>query len=215
VALCLGLASASGADVRTGLRVTGLEPAEERVRVHWDGGELLSPIVIVAVNAYTQALLPKVHDIHPVRGQVLSTEPGKRLLNGVWFVDRGQGYVRQLADGTVIAGGRRRAAGEAEVGFQELPTATVQGAIEDQLVELFPGLAGRAVRRRWAGTMAFTSDGLPRVEAVSGLHGAWLLAGFNGSGLSLGFSAARHLVGQALGKEREPFLPASELAIET
>jgi len=214
VRLCSGLADLADVRVRFGVRVVDLETAGDRVRVRWEEGEVVAPIVIVAVNAYTQTLLPSVRGIHPVRGQILSAKRGERILEGIWFVDRGQGYVRQLADGTVVAGGQRKVAEETEVGFQELPTATVQGAIEDMLRELFPRLANRPVHRRWAGTMAFTSDGLPRMEPLPHLPGAWLLAGFNGHGISLGFGAARHTVRCALKRTVQPYLPASELAVE-
>ena len=204
------LVAGSGGQIRTGVRVRGLEPENGRVRLLTDGGHLLAERVVLCLNAYAPSLLPHlVDEIRPVRGQIFATVPGIRDLSGVWYVNDGYEYLRQLPDGTLVLGGCRWVARETEVGYEETPTAKVQGALDDFLREAFPRFADRPVRHRWAGIMAFTSDGLPRTGEVPGVPGAIYAAGFNGHGMSLGFATGRWLAGRELGEEAGPLFPSS------
>lgn len=194
VALTRGMARVGGFPVHTGVRVRSLEPAGERVRLVADGGDWLAERVVVALNAYAPEVLPHLQgSVRPVRGQMLATEPGARPLEGVWYIEDGYQYLRQLPDGTLLLGGCRHHDRDREVGFEETPTDTIQDALEEFLRQRFPAFAQRSVARRWAGIMAFTDDGLPRIGEVPEVPGAIYAAGFNGHGLSLGFAAGRHL----------------------
>lgn len=205
VRLARGLAALGLFGVRTGVRVRGLESRGERIHLTTSAGDLLASRVVLAVNAYAPTLLPRLAaEIRPVRGQMLATVPGERVLTGVWALNSGLELVRQLADGTVLVGGRRQVAEAAEVGYLESPTATVQGALDDFLAETLPALQGRPVAVRWAGTMAFTGDGLPRLGEVEHLPGVFYAAGFNGRGLSLGFAVGRWLARRAAGEDAAP-----------
>ena len=194
VRLCRGLATSGHFEVRGGVRVRGLEQRDDRVHLVTGVGEFLARRAVLAVNAYIPSLLPKLSlDVKPIRGQALATEPGERLLSGVWYVNDGYDYLRQLSDGTVVLGGRRQVAESQEVGYLESPTGTVQGALEEFLEGTFPNLAGRPIRHRWAGTMGFTADGFPVIGAVDHAPGALYAAGFSGLGMSLGFATGRYL----------------------
>jgi gamma-glutamylputrescine oxidase len=201
------LVAAAGGQIRTGVRVRGLEPEKGRVRLVTDGVHILAERVVLCLNAYAPTLLPHlVDEIRPVRGQIFATAPGVRDLPGVWYVNDGYEYLRQLPDGTLILGGCRWAARETEVGYEETPTAKVQGALEAFLREAFPRFADRPVLDRWAGIMAFTSDGLPRMGEVPGVPGAIYAAGFNGHGMSLGFATGRWLARKVSGEGRGKLL---------
>ncbi len=213
VLLCRGLARLSGAEVRTGSRVHALEPKGGRTEIVADGGRVVAERVVVALNAYASGLVPSLaREIRPVRAQMVALAPGKPAMRGVWYLNQGFEYLRQLADGTVLAGGCRETALAREVGFLEAPTATVQGALERFLHEVYPVFGERPIVRRWAGTMAFTPDGLPRIGEVPGLPGALYAAGFNGHGLSLGFATGRYLARRALGETDRPLLPPARTA---
>lgn len=210
VRLCRGIAATGGFETRTGFRVTGLEQRGERVLVASEAGHLLAERVVLALNAYAPRLLPELAaEVQPVRGQMLATEPGERRLTGVWYLNDGFEYARQLADGTFVLGGRRSVAVDVEVGYLQTPTATVQGALDLFLAEAFPYVAGRAVRHRWAGTMAFTAEGVPRIGTPAEVPGAVYAAGFCGHGMSLGFLAGRHLARRVWDEDGdgEVFLP--------
>jgi glycine/D-amino acid oxidase-like deaminating enzyme len=208
VRLCRELARSGGFEVRTGFRVQALEAAGERIHLVSDAGEVLARRVVLALNAYAPTLIPQLAvEIQPVRGQMLATEPGERLLRGVWHLNGGFEYARELADGTLLLGGSRHVARQVEVGYLESPTATVQGALEAFLRDTFPRLAGRGVRHRWAGTMAFTDDLLPRIAAVPHLPGALYAAGFSGHGMCLGFATGRWLARRTAGEDLPELFP--------
>jgi gamma-glutamylputrescine oxidase len=209
VRLCRGIAADGGFEVRTGFRVRAVEPAGDRVRLVSEAGDVLAERTVFALNAYAPRLLPPLAGVvRPVRGQMLATAPGERFLAGVWYLNDGFEYARQLADGTFLLGGKRTAAVDVEIGYLETPTATVQGALDRYLDETFPRLAGRPVRHRWAGTMAFTADRLPAVGTVPELPGAVYAAGFSGHGMALGFAAGRHLARRAWDEAEGEDFPA-------
>jgi len=208
VLLCRGIAALCELPVRSGFPVRALEPLKEGILILGEHGRLLARKVVVALNAYAPALLPHLtSQVHPVRGQMLATAPGKRFLSGVWYLDGGFEYARQLADGTLLLGGRRREAIEEEIGYLASPTARVQGALDRFLREAFPRAGEWEVRHRWAGIMGFTSEGLPAVGEVPGVPGACYAAGFTGHGLSLGFVVGRYLARRCLEEEVEPLFP--------
>lgn len=211
--LCRGIARLvreAGAQVRTGVRVRRIEPEGDRVRVVTDQGHLLAERVVVAVNAYAPALLPHLQaEVRPVRGQIFTTAPGPRDLQGVWYVNDGYEYFRQLPDGTFLLGGCRWVARETEVGYEETPTAQVQGALDGFLKDTFPRFAERPILNRWAGTMAFTADGLPRTGEVPGVPGATYAAGMNGHGMSLGFATGKWLAERVVGERKGELFPAA------
>jgi glycine/D-amino acid oxidase-like deaminating enzyme len=211
--LCRGMAhlvGEAGGQVRTGVRVRRLEPEGDRVRIVTDAGHLLAERVVLALNAYAPALLPHLQgEIRPVRGQIFTTAPGPRDLQGVWYVNDGYEYFRQLPDGTFLLGGCRWVARDTEVGYEEKPTARVQGALDSFLRDALPRFADRPVLNRWAGTMAFTVDGLPRAGGVPGIPGAIYAAGMNGHGMSLGFATGKWLAGRVVGEGNGDLFPAA------
>ncbi|HTQ80337.1 MAG TPA: FAD-binding oxidoreductase [Thermoanaerobaculia bacterium] len=211
VRLCRGigrLARGMGVEIRTGFSVRAIEPAGARVRLVSDSGSLVARQAVLAVNAYAASLVPALAtEVRPVRGQMLATDPGPRDLPGVWYINDGYEYVRQVSDGTVALGGCRWAAREFEVGTQETPTGTVQGALERFLAEFFPRFAERPIRHRWAGIMAFTADGLPRIGALPEIPAALYAVGFNGHGMSLGFATGRYLARRLSGEDLPPLFP--------
>jgi len=217
VRLCRGLAalpqSEGGFEILTGARVTAISrgqgPGGDGVRLQTLAGEVAAHRAVVTVNAAIPSLIPQLAaEVRPVRGQMLACGPYvTRDLRGVWYIDDGFQYLRQLADGTLVLGGCRNVAPEEEVGTLERPTATIQEALENFLEDAFPHLASRPVQHRWAGIMAFTPNGLPSIGAIPHLPAALYAAGFNGHGMSLGFVAGRYLAERLLtGSGGEGFL---------
>lgn len=202
VQLCRGLARLGRFEVRAGVAVRAIAGAGDQVRLSTTAGEILARRVVLAMNAYLPFLVPSLAAVvRPVRGQALATAPGPRRLAGVWYVDDGYQYLRQLPNGTLVLGGCRRVAERVEVGYAETPTGTVQGALETFLAETFPGLAGRPIVDRWAGIMGFSADGFPVLGELPHLGPVVYAAGFSGHGLSLGFVTGRHLARRVLGQQ--------------
>ena len=204
--LVQGLASAAA---RHGARICEATPALELradgggVLVRTPRGQLRAGAAVVAINAWSAELLPALAGlITPVRGQVLAyapSEPVFRCGMGAAVTPTGE-YWQQAPDGSIVLGGCRAAAPGGDVGVTSLePTAEVQAAIEQVFPRLFPELRGRRVARRWAGLMAFTSDGMPIVDRAPGLPGTWIVGGFCGHGMPFGLPLGKLLAEAATG----------------
>lgn len=170
--------------------VTALVTEGERTRLETTAGPILARRVIVAVNAWSDELVPALAGlVVPVRGQMIAYEPLPPVFAtglGAAITPTGE-YWQQTPDGSIVIGGCRAVAPHGDVGVRELaPTPEVTGALEAVLPRLFPDLAGLRVARRWAGPMAFTADYLPIADAAPGLPGVWVTGGFSGHGMPYG-----------------------------
>jgi glycine/D-amino acid oxidase-like deaminating enzyme len=177
--------------IREGVNVTAIEAHSDGVVVHSDGAECRAGCVVVATNAYTPQLLPQV-EIQPRRAQMLASAPdAAQVCDLPTYSHFGYRYWRQLATGEVLIGGWRDTDYEAEVGYDERPTQTIQAHLDAQLKRMG---AEAKVTHRWAGTMGFTESGLPLVGPVDGMPNVYLCAGFNGHGMGFAFISAKTLV---------------------
>jgi glycine/D-amino acid oxidase-like deaminating enzyme len=189
------LAGIAGAAQRHGARlcrasVRRLTPEGEATLLETDRGTVRANAVIVAVNAWSDELVPTMRDvIKPVRGQVLSYAPLPTVFStsvGVSATPTGE-YWQQTLDGAIVLGGYRAVAPGQDVGVREMvPTPEVQGQLATLFPRLFPQLDGLRVERQWAGLMAFTRDYLPVVARIPGLERAWFGGGFCGHGMPYG-----------------------------
>ena len=198
------LADESGAEVRTH------HPVEQ---IWWDsdGATLDTPDlrlwarqVVLAAGASVPALAPSLSRYaRPMRAQMLATVPAEtRSISVPAYSHEGGFYVRQLDDGTVLAGGGRhqhRAAEETDV---DTTTPAVQATIERYLHTYYPWTQPLSVRERWSGTMAFSPDGRPVVGPVPDHPESVFATGFTGHGMGYGFRMGRLLAERIRGTRR-------------
>ena len=162
-----------------------------------DRGRLQGHAAIIAVNAWTNDLVPALTEtITPVRGQILAYAPLPRVFGmgmSAALTPTGE-YWQQTLDGSIVLGGCRDVAPGKEVGVRECqPLPVVQDALEAIFPRLLPKLGNLRVAQRWAGPMAFTADHLPIVDRAPGMQGVWFVGGFSGHGMPFGMG-----IGQAL-----------------
>lgn len=207
--LVRGLAAAAS---RHGARivqaeVTRLDPRDAATRVETTRGTLVADRLLVAVNAWTGALLPELRArITPVRGQVLAFAPRPVVFRAgmTALTTATEEYWQQRPDGCIILGGCRALRADRDEGILSLePTADVQRALEAVLPALFPAIGPLTVTHRWAGPMAFTPDRLP---ILAPLEGGFALGGFSGNGMSLGLVLGRRIAAMLLGETADPRL---------
>jgi glycine/D-amino acid oxidase-like deaminating enzyme len=169
-------------------------------------GELDAGAVVVAVDGLTAALLPELEEsVHPVRGQMLATEPiAERLFDRPHYARHGFDYWQQLQDGRLVVGGKRDLAFEAEYTDVEATTPVVQDGLETFAAELVGGTLPR-ITHRWAGIWGETPDHLPLAGRIPGRDGVWVAGGYSGHGNVLGF-ACGELVARAIAGESPPEL---------
>ena len=202
VRLVRQLVAQSGADVREGVAVDGIEAESGGMRIRFRaGGALVAEQVLLAPGPRLPDLVPELADrVRPVRAQMLSTAPLPRIVRRPVYSHEGYFYLRQRDDGRVLLGGARHLHRDEEVGFEDATTEALQADLEHYLYQHVVGTEEATIERRWSGTMGFSPDGLPILGRVPQVPGAFYATGFTGHGMGygvrFGLLAARHLLGQ-------------------
>jgi gamma-glutamylputrescine oxidase len=196
------LAAEAGADLREHNRVESLD-------------ELDAEHVLLATDGYTEGLVPELDAaIQPVRGQVIATEPLRRVLFEAPHYGRyGFDYWQQTDDGRLVLGGRRDTQADLEHTGDERITDAIQRELESFAAELIGGEL--RITHRWAGIFGQTTDELPLVGRVPGYEGLWVAAGYSGHGNVLGLACGELVAQAVLGRpapELQLFDPARVLA---
>lgn len=162
-----------------------------------------SPMVLVAVNAGAQTLVPSLRGrLRTARAQMLATAPGavgpERVPTAV-YARGGMDYWQRLPDGRVALGGARDRGGRAEWTDSAGVTAPVQTALEGTLVRHLTDGRHVAVTHRWSGRLSFTPDRLPVCEVVA--PGVAVAGGYCGTGNVMGPLTARAALHLLLGED--------------
>jgi glycine/D-amino acid oxidase-like deaminating enzyme len=187
--------------------VRSIAPEGSGVRLETSAGKLRAAAAVIAVNAWTDQLVPALSGVvTPVRGQILSYAPAPLVFRagmGAGVTPTGE-YWHQTPDGSIVLGGCRAVAPDGEVGvLEDGTTPEVQSAIEAVFPRLFPELSGLRVARRWSGPMAFTRDYMPIADRVPGIEQAWVTGGFCGHGMPFGMRLGK-LLAEAAATSQKP-----------
>ncbi|MFI4853721.1 MAG: NAD(P)/FAD-dependent oxidoreductase [Phycisphaerales bacterium JB065] len=175
--------------------VLQIHHADGAFAVRTTRGDIRCQHVLLCANAYTRNLLPNLATtIAPNRGQMLALDaselPAPERLEFAYYANHGSEYFRQLDERTIIVGGWRKHFASDERTDDNRPSAPVQQGLEDFAARVL----GRRlpVVHRWAGTMAFTPDGLPLAGPLvaSDAPSPWICAGFTGHGMSMAHDLA-------------------------
>jgi glycine/D-amino acid oxidase-like deaminating enzyme len=193
------LASAAGARFYDHSPVIAIAEDAHGVEVTTPEGAVTAATLALATNAWlgeSGALLDAnwlSYVIAPTRGQMLTTAPVADLgLSCPCYADEGYQYWRQLPDGRLAVGGWRNQAMANEVGLDETPNEAIQPHLERFVRETL-ALPDARIEHRWAGIMAFSSDGLPLVGRSPDHERIYLAGGYTGHGNAYAISAARVL----------------------
>jgi len=174
-------------------------------------GSIRATKVIFATNAYTSGILPLYAKIIVPRKGTNShisvpkdTEfPPPHLSNtyGITYEPpQARDYLIPRPDGGVICGGAAHTfVADTELWFGNFddstlfPVPATRKHFETVMQNNFRGWekSGAAVDMIWTGIMGQTADGLPHVGQVPGQPNHYILAGFNGSGMSMIFLTAK------------------------
>ncbi|MFG0292409.1 MAG: NAD(P)/FAD-dependent oxidoreductase [Phycisphaerales bacterium JB050] len=184
---------------RTETTVLQIHHADGTFSVRTTRGDIRCQHVLLCTNAYTRSLLPNLATtIAPNRGQMLALDaselPAPERLEFAYYANHGSEYFRQPDDKTIIVGGWRKHFASDERTDDNRPSTPVQQGLEDFAARVL----GRRlpVVHRWAGTMAFTPDGLPLAgplvtdDSQSPSNSPWICAGFTGHGMSMAHDLA-------------------------
>lgn len=172
-------------------RVLQVNESSSQVTLTGDGFSIIADRVVLATNAYTNALTPHLsHLLTPIRGQMMATAPIPPL-DYIFpvYADHGFNYWHRRQDGRLIVGGFRHLAMEDEVGTE----LTLHPEIQFALETLADAVAGHPVEvtDQWSGIMCSTPDHFPLVGPLS--DRILIGAGYNGHGSTVTPIVARML----------------------
>lgn len=198
------LATESQADVLSHHRATRMSSAGSGVEIQTPRIRIRAEQAVLAAGAYASRIVPALQTyVRPVRAQMLATHaaPDRRISTPV-YSHHGYYYVRQLDDGSILAGGGRHNHRGTEVGYEDATTPAVQADIERYLHTHFPWTTSLRVQSRWSGTMGFSPDERPVVGTVPSVPGALFATGFTGHGMGFGMRMGQLLADTLRGGQR-------------
>lgn len=161
--------------------------------------------VVLAMNGY----LPQFHSafkslITPRRAQMLAVELEENIdCPSLYYDPPERVYWRKTQDKTLVIGGKRLLDNEGETGDFEKLSPVIQNALESYLSEQLK--VKYKVLSRWSGTMAFTDHELPLLQKVSAPVETFVLGGFSGHGMGLGFRAGKEMADLVTGNIKQSF----------
>ncbi|RKN06272.1 NAD(P)/FAD-dependent oxidoreductase [Streptomyces radicis] len=223
VAHLLRLARDGGAEVRTGVEVTGLLRDGDRVTgVRTDRGDIPAGNVVNAAGPWAGSVaeLAGVRlPVLPRRGFVLVTEPlpptvrhkvyAAEYVGDVASADAAlqtSPVVESTESGTVLIGSSRE-----RVGFDGSLSLPALKRLAANAVALFPALAGVRALRAYHGFRPYCPDHLPVIGPDPRAPGLWHAGGHEGAGIGLaagtGLLLAQALTGATPALGLAPFAP--------
>ncbi len=174
-------AEAAGAVFRSGAYVHEVLVEGGRARGVRVGAEVIeADHVVVAAGSWT-SLVPGLDlsaaNIHPVRGQIVTTQTRPPVFRRLVF--GAGGYVVTRPDGRVLCGST-----EERVGYRREVTLGGMRSIVDIATRIAPRLVDAPVLDQWSSFRPGTADGLPLVGAA-GPESLWLASGHFRNGILL------------------------------
>ncbi len=190
-ATLLGVHVITGCEVRSHAALNGA--VELSVSSAVGGNEIVFKAGKVAfcTNAFASKYFPQL-DIKPGRGLVFVTEPLEKVpFEGVFHMEDGYYYFRNIAD-RILLGGGRNVDFEGETTTDFGINQTILDKLQSLLSEVIAPGAQFKVDQQWSGIMAFGRTKVPIVEKITDDVAVGVRLG--GMGVAIG-----SLVGQELG----------------
>ena len=149
--------------------------------------------VILALNGY----FPQFHSvfkdlISPKRAQMLAVELEDDIDSMSLHYDSPERvYWRRSFDKTLLIGGKRLLDEAGEVGDFEKLSPKIQAGLESYLRDTLR--VKYKILHRWSGTMGFTEHELPIISKTEAPLDTYVIGGFSGHGMGLGFRSAQEM----------------------
>ena len=181
-------AAALGATIREGIEVRQIGRDGSAWRVDAGGDRFVAPKLVNCAGAWADRVavaLGESAPIEPIAPMMMVTCPMPRFLDSVVLGSSRPLSFKQMANGTVLIGGGRRArvdrdARTTDLDFREL--AESARTVHD----LFPIMRSALVNRCWAGIEARMPDDIPVIGPSATAENAVHAFGFSAHGFALG-----------------------------
>ncbi|HEV7644669.1 MAG TPA: glycine oxidase ThiO [Pyrinomonadaceae bacterium] len=172
-------------------------------------GNFSAPIIVLAAGAWS-SLIPLGGpgeternrslslDVIPVRGQMISFQPGKRLFTRV--IMSLTGYLVPRADNRLLAG-----ATVEKAGFDKNVTTSGLESLSRAAFEIAPELKKIEISEKWAGLRPCAADMLPVIGQYDNIGGLYVATGHYRNGILLAPITAHMLLAQITDGQNSKF----------
>jgi sarcosine oxidase subunit beta len=178
-------ATRRGAEIYTFTSVEALEPREDGYRVRTNRGEIRCRRLVCAAGAWSPGvmrLLGLSLPNHPVKHEILVTEPLKPFLRPMVSVLQSGLYFSQSMRGEIVGGITLR---HEEHSLDMTSSLDFLNEMATALCSLIPRFGELKVLRQWSGPYDVTPDGNPILGEPDGFPGLYLCCGFMGHGFMM------------------------------
>lgn len=160
---------------------------------------------VLALNGYFPQFSSLFKDIIvPRRAQMLAVELEEEFnCPSLHYDPPERVYWRKSQDKVLVIGGKRLLDEAGETGDFEKISPVIQRGLEQYLKEQL-NLKYKVIHR-WSGTMGFTEHELPLVSKVTAETETFIIGGFSGHGMGLGFRSAMDMAQLVTRQKNESF----------
>jgi glycine oxidase len=174
----------SGVETRENTAIEELSCENGKITGARTGAEsFAAPIVVLATGAWTSLI--KIEsgsslnfEVFPVRGQMLSYQPGQKLLKRV--VMSADGYLVPRLDRRILAG-----ATVENTGFEKIVTTEGIHFLLQAAQQIMPELKNNTVSEEWAGLRPCAADSLPILGKHPNVEGLFVATAHYRNGILL------------------------------
>jgi glycine/D-amino acid oxidase-like deaminating enzyme len=161
--------------------------------------------VVLALNGYFPEFDSVFKNlITPQRAQMLAVELEDELdCPGLYYDTPERVYWRKVDEKVLVIGGKRLLDAEGEIGNYEKLSAKIQEGLEDYLKQQLN--LNYKVIHRWSGIMGFTEHELPMITKIEAPMETYMIGGFSGHGMGLGFRSGQEMAELVTGTKNESF----------
>ncbi len=197
---------ARGVKIETHCEVKAIRRTGQGFELSTSRGPLLAAKLLVAAggwSAQVSSALGANIPSHPVRHQIMASEPLAPFLEPMVVTLKDGFYISQGPRGELIGG-----IAEPEEGPKSYTRSGFDFArlMSERIVSLCPRMSGVRMLRQWGGFYDVSPDANPILDRVPGAEGAFVACGFSGHGFMISPAVGEIMACMLVG-ERPPFSP--------
>lgn len=193
-----------GVSIETHCPVTGIHKKGDGFELLTPRGAVKASKLICAAGGWSRqvsSMLGVDVPTHPVRHQIMVSEPLAPFLDPMVVTLKDGFYVSQGPRGELVGGITEREGNSSNPQKSGLGFA---GAMSRRLIELCPRLSSAKMMRQWAGFYDMSPDVNPILDRILGNENAFVACGFSGHGFMISPAVGEFMACLVLG-ERVPF----------
>lgn len=193
-----------GVSIETHCPVTGIHKKGDGFELLTPRGAVKASKLICAAGGWSRqvsSMLGVDVPTHPVRHQIMVSEPLAPFLDPMVVTLKDGFYVSQGPRGELVGGITEREGNSSNPQKSGLGFA---GAMSRRLIELCPRLSSAKMMRQWAGFYDMSPDANPILDRIVGNENAFVSCGFSGHGFMISPAVGEFMACLVLG-ERVPF----------